>query len=321
MLLWSFVRNLVLGGGSEDSLGLHFVLLQNTTTTSITSCFCFLHECSNDNFLYFQLHAQVVTEDNLEWTFDEDDENYTAQEQRVEDNEDNDGLIQQVIENSNNAITNNTDNIRSISSSTNDSESPKQRPSSPEAEEDDDDDDDIHTQIMIEPKCYLILPPTITKQFPTHVNNGRTENECAICFSEYDVGDVVICSKYCCHAFHQECVLDWFSQDKTKCPSCRSIFWEPRGDKVKKRSGGVLGGSGDNGSVGDEGEERENTSNANRERGDTTDTADMTMSDPSTNGGSSFDSEGSSTTLGPVVEDSAVVEEVTSGLSALAVGN
>ena len=90
---------------------------------------------------------------------------------------------------------------------------------------------------------------------------------------------------------------------------------------MKKRSGGALGGSGDNGRVGDEGEERENTSNANRERGDTTDTADMTMSDPSTNGGSSFDSEGSSTALAPVVEDSAVVEEVTSGLSALAVGN
>jgi len=99
----------------------------------------------------------------------------------------------------------------------------------------------------VEPQCYLILPPEISsdnKKCNNINNKGRTSNECAICMAEYDLGDVVIASKHCSHAFHQTCILDWIGREKNvDCPSCRTVFWDPKaaGKKDKRRSAEVDG--------------------------------------------------------------------------------
>ncbi len=110
---------------------------------------------------------------------------------------------------------------------------------------------DLNT-IPAEPQCYLILPTHLQSScHGTSCNDfRRTSNECAICMIEYDVGDVVIYSKNCRHAFHQDCILDWFSREKTQCPSCREVFWDPKGEAGGKKSaagssnaGGTSGGA------------------------------------------------------------------------------
>jgi len=88
------------------------------------------------------------------------------------------------------------------------------------------------------PQCHLTLPSKIATNPHAAVLNGncRTSNECAICMEEYDLGDVVIHSQRCSHAFHQDCILDWFSRENADCPSCRATFWVPknRGEKTNK---------------------------------------------------------------------------------------
>lgn len=53
-------------------------------------------------------------------------------------------------------------------------------------------------------------------------------NCCAVCLSEYRVGDVVTWSSNpkCVHAFHRECVVNWLvkMQPETPCPCCRQEF-------------------------------------------------------------------------------------------------
>ena len=53
-------------------------------------------------------------------------------------------------------------------------------------------------------------------------------NCCAICLSDYRVGDVVTWSSNpkCIHAFHRDCVVDWLikMQPETPCPCCRQEF-------------------------------------------------------------------------------------------------
>jgi len=100
----------------------------------------------------------------------------------------------------------------------------------------------------VEPQCYLILPPEISsdnKKCNNINNKGRTSNECAICMAEYDLGDVVIASKHCSHAFHQTCILDWIGREKNvDCPSCRTVFWDPKAvGKKDKRRGAEVDGS------------------------------------------------------------------------------
>jgi len=45
---------------------------------------------------------------------------------------------------------------------------------------------------------------------------------CAICFNDYEEGDIVSWSKHpsCRHAFHQHCLLPWLMSHDT-CPNCR----------------------------------------------------------------------------------------------------
>eukprot|EP00542_Grammatophora_oceanica_P015078 CAMPEP_0194039430 /NCGR_PEP_ID=MMETSP0009_2-20130614/11552_1 /TAXON_ID=210454 /ORGANISM="Grammatophora oceanica, Strain CCMP 410" /LENGTH=333 /DNA_ID=CAMNT_0038682257 /DNA_START=219 /DNA_END=1220 /DNA_ORIENTATION=- len=56
----------------------------------------------------------------------------------------------------------------------------------------------------------------------------RVPNCCAVCLGPYEVGDSVVWSSNpcCSHAFHEDCVVDWFikMQDGTPCPCCRSDF-------------------------------------------------------------------------------------------------
>jgi len=51
--------------------------------------------------------------------------------------------------------------------------------------------------------------------------------ECAICLSQYNVGDSVLWSrnKLCLHAFHEDCILAWLMKKQNiECPCCRRDF-------------------------------------------------------------------------------------------------
>lgn len=60
-----------------------------------------------------------------------------------------------------------------------------------------------------------------TSKPPSHL-----QDDCAICLSEYVVGDKVTGSPgdECHHAFHYDCILDWLSRDNKNCPCCRKRF-------------------------------------------------------------------------------------------------
>jgi hypothetical protein len=55
-------------------------------------------------------------------------------------------------------------------------------------------------------------------------------NVCAICLDAYKAGEMVVWSSNaeCQHAFHQDCILDYFAnlkeENKTPCPCCRQDF-------------------------------------------------------------------------------------------------
>jgi hypothetical protein len=73
---------------------------------------------------------------------------------------------------------------------------------------------------------------------PTTIQSG-----CAICLDPYEVGDAIVWSanEQCRHAFHRDCVLDYFlhlHQDDREeevilstlsapCPCCRQSFCQP----------------------------------------------------------------------------------------------
>eukprot|EP00573_Skeletonema_grethae_P003187 CAMPEP_0201687462 /NCGR_PEP_ID=MMETSP0578-20130828/1515_1 /ASSEMBLY_ACC=CAM_ASM_000663 /TAXON_ID=267565 /ORGANISM="Skeletonema grethea, Strain CCMP 1804" /LENGTH=258 /DNA_ID=CAMNT_0048171621 /DNA_START=165 /DNA_END=941 /DNA_ORIENTATION=- len=93
-------------------------------------------------------------------------------------------------------------------------------------------------------KINLILPTEITGR--QGKQNNQCSNECSICMLEYDIGDVVVCSKHCSHVFHQECILNWFSHSNVKsgksnksCPSCRCNFWDVDDEKHKEEGGSL----------------------------------------------------------------------------------
>ena len=54
-------------------------------------------------------------------------------------------------------------------------------------------------------------------------------SSCAVCLSEYELGDEVVCSpnNRCLHMFHLNCILAWLSlplRDGGSCPCCREPF-------------------------------------------------------------------------------------------------
>ena len=51
------------------------------------------------------------------------------------------------------------------------------------------------------------------------------DGECALCIDEYEAGDQVAWSDLQCrHAFHKQCIMQWLSKGKKRCPICRNWF-------------------------------------------------------------------------------------------------
>eukprot|EP00586_Coscinodiscus_wailesii_P020398 CAMPEP_0172502578 /NCGR_PEP_ID=MMETSP1066-20121228/161145_1 /TAXON_ID=671091 /ORGANISM="Coscinodiscus wailesii, Strain CCMP2513" /LENGTH=276 /DNA_ID=CAMNT_0013277881 /DNA_START=21 /DNA_END=851 /DNA_ORIENTATION=+ len=82
----------------------------------------------------------------------------------------------------------------------------------------------------LESDGFLLLP-----EFDVHsrkLTNGgprQVPNNCAICISEYEIGDEVVWSSNpeCKHVFHLECMLMWLmKKDEPLCPCCRREFIE-----------------------------------------------------------------------------------------------
>lgn len=181
------------------------------------------------------------------------------------------------------------------------------------------DDTNNNTTDSSELQCHLILPAdnhSNSKTCKQH-NNGRISNECAICMVEYDLGDVVIHSRTCCHVFHQDCILDWISREnKNKnCPVCRSVFYDPTNSKKKKKnkssSSDRLQNNGGDGSD----EERDDDHNdiRRRSRSDTADTDTLSeyggsgeRQETSSDGGDNSNSNAASGLLESVLENDAV---------------
>lgn len=84
-------------------------------------------------------------------------------------------------------------------------------------------------------------------------------DNCAICLTEYEVGDLVIWSNNpnkCQHAFHKECILMWLSKGKKRCPCCRQFFVKSKSpdDGSSKASAVVVEEGSDSGPGSEEGE-------------------------------------------------------------------
>jgi Zn-finger nucleic acid-binding protein len=82
-------------------------------------------------------------------------------------------------------------------------------------------DEDYNRLKTSDDHVLLTLPVTTADGNPR-----RVEASCSICLMDYEVGDSVIRStrKKCPHAFHAECILQWLSQGKKRCPCCRHFF-------------------------------------------------------------------------------------------------
>lgn len=62
--------------------------------------------------------------------------------------------------------------------------------------------------------------------------NRCVDGTCALCIDEYEVGDEVVWSNLLCsHAFHKECLMQWLSKGKKRCPICR--HWFVPGTKIE----------------------------------------------------------------------------------------
>lgn len=98
---------------------------------------------------------------------------------------------------------------------------------------------DDETKAPLEPQYHILLPATKRNNDKTlsccaggdSTSRSRTSNECAICMTKYEPGNVVIHSANCSHAFHQNCLLDWCSRENYDCPVCRTTFWDPKKSK------------------------------------------------------------------------------------------
>ena len=57
------------------------------------------------------------------------------------------------------------------------------------------------------------------------------DGTCTFCLDEYEVGDQVVWSNLeCQHVFHKECLMQWLSKGKKRCPICR--HWFVPGSKI-----------------------------------------------------------------------------------------
>lgn len=115
----------------------------------------------------------------------------------------------------------------------------------------------------VDARLYLTLPP---KQTDKGLDNNETginsesdssqtsckqpllaclgvrhvDGQCALCIDDYVEGDTVVWSNLdCTHAFHKECVLQWLSKGKKRCPVCRDWFVPGARIEDQKQAHGV----------------------------------------------------------------------------------
>ena len=48
------------------------------------------------------------------------------------------------------------------------------------------------------------------------------ENECSICYNEFNKDTKLVILNNCSHGFHLDCIVEWFKQD-LRCPLCNNI--------------------------------------------------------------------------------------------------
>lgn len=67
---------------------------------------------------------------------------------------------------------------------------------------------------------YLKLPVKNDDGVFRHV-----DGDCTLCIDDYEIGDLVVWSDLeCPHAFHKDCIMQWLSKGKKRCPICRHWF-------------------------------------------------------------------------------------------------
>jgi Ring finger domain len=104
-------------------------------------------------------------------------------------------------------------------------------------EGDDDDEEEEEEEEDEEDASNGYLQLTATRRVP---------NCCAVCLSGYEVGEKVVWSpnRKCRHAFHRDCIVDWFvkmpddgtsSGMSTPCPCCRRDFTDLEAYRREKR--------------------------------------------------------------------------------------
>jgi len=69
------------------------------------------------------------------------------------------------------------------------------------------------------PQCRRESWATTTSEY-TYDDESTDANVCPICLCEYEMGDMLVVSKYCTHAFHKDCILEWL-ENHDDCPLCR----------------------------------------------------------------------------------------------------
>lgn len=74
-------------------------------------------------------------------------------------------------------------------------------------------------------------PPRMMTLWDSHDTTFRCmEANCCICMGDYEPGDSIVQSaaseqdQHCIHVFHSDCMLQWLSQGKKRCPICRHWF-------------------------------------------------------------------------------------------------
>jgi len=63
---------------------------------------------------------------------------------------------------------------------------------------------------------------TVASEY-TYDDDSTGDNVCPVCLSGYKKGDMLIVSKYCTHAFHKDCILEWLEKHD-ECPVCRTAM-------------------------------------------------------------------------------------------------
>lgn len=66
----------------------------------------------------------------------------------------------------------------------------------------------------------LIEKKNPTSHYDSEMNDGS--EECSVCLSTFENGEVIRKVKQCNHSFHKHCIDTWFRLDRPTCPLCRA---------------------------------------------------------------------------------------------------